>query len=68
MRLGHGVGDRVLAETAGRLSECTRGADTVCRMGGDEFMVILENLHAAVAQPVRCRRGFFCKHVMPLEG
>lgn len=37
--LGHAVGDRVLQETANRLRACLRGADVVCRLGGDEFSV-----------------------------
>lgn len=39
--LGHDAGDMVLAETARRLKECVRGCDTVARMGGDEFTIIL---------------------------
>jgi diguanylate cyclase (GGDEF)-like protein len=41
--LGHGSGDQVLVETAARISACVRELDTVCRMGGDEFAVILES-------------------------
>jgi diguanylate cyclase (GGDEF)-like protein len=39
--LGHGVGDRVLAEAACRLRSCIRDTDTVARRGGDEFTGIL---------------------------
>jgi diguanylate cyclase (GGDEF)-like protein/PAS domain S-box-containing protein len=39
--LGHDAGDMVLAETARRLKECVRECDTVARMGGDEFTIIL---------------------------
>ncbi len=37
---GHGVGDRVLIETGQRLLAATRDVDAVCRMGGDEFVVL----------------------------
>lgn len=39
--LGHQAGDTVLAETARRLKELVRESDTVARIGGDEFAVIL---------------------------
>jgi diguanylate cyclase (GGDEF)-like protein/PAS domain S-box-containing protein len=38
---GHGVGDQVLLEAARRMQACVRASDTVARIGGDEFIVLL---------------------------
>lgn len=42
--MGHDVGDQLLKGVADRLKECVREVDTVARMGGDEFTIILEGL------------------------
>ncbi len=64
--LGHPVGDHVLRIVAARLIAATRGADTACRYGGDEFVVMLPQvdniqmvdavagkLRAAITTPIR---------------
>jgi diguanylate cyclase (GGDEF)-like protein len=55
--LGHAVGDALLKDVAGRLVNQLRVGDTICRIGGDEFVVVLPEVKrssdvAHVAQKV----------------
>ncbi|MCY7307285.1 MAG: EAL domain-containing protein [Rhodoferax sp.] len=45
--LGHAVGDQLLQAVSRRLRENVRQSDTVCRFGGDEFVVLLSEVEGA---------------------
>ena len=46
-KFGHDIGDQLLQEVAKRFSKLLRKTDTICRLGGDEFIILLPRL----AQP-----------------
>ncbi|MGE0239656.1 MAG: PleD family two-component system response regulator [Parvibaculaceae bacterium] len=52
---GHAVGDRVLQELASRLKQSIRNIDMICRIGGEEFVIVLPNTNAEVAAKIADR-------------
>jgi diguanylate cyclase len=63
---GHDIGDEVIRLCAERLKECMRRSDSVARMGGDEFTLLLENTDSStdvahVAEKVIDRVSEVCK-------
>ena len=54
--LGHPIGDKLLQSIATRLVDCVRGADTVSRQGGDEFVVLLSEVEHSEDAAITARR------------
>jgi diguanylate cyclase (GGDEF)-like protein/PAS domain S-box-containing protein len=54
--LGHPAGDLLLQQVAERLRKCVRDEDTISRLGGDEFTVVLEDLDDAGAASTVARK------------
>jgi len=53
--MGHHIGDRLLKEFVGRVKSCLRPTDTVARMGGDEFVLLLPETDIEEAETVAGR-------------
>ncbi|WP_135078707.1 sensor domain-containing diguanylate cyclase [Terasakiella sp. SH-1] len=58
--LGHDAGDVVLIEVARRFKNIIRESDTVARIGGDEFVILLEELDTVESGPVVAQKVLDC--------
>ena len=58
--LGHDVGDKVLIEIASRFKNTLREEDTISRLGGDEFTIIIENLNSRESASILAKKIIDC--------
>lgn len=63
---GHKVGDKVLQEVARRLLSCIRKEDIACRLGGDEFIIMLPRIHADI-EPETVAQHILNKITQPFD-
>ena len=67
--MGHAVGDQLLKEVSYRLLKCVRSLDTVSRYGGDEFVVVLDEMESpreAIRAAKRVREAM--REPFPISG
>ncbi|HSD79677.1 MAG TPA: sensor domain-containing diguanylate cyclase, partial [Solirubrobacteraceae bacterium] len=67
-RCGHAAGDAVLVALAGRLASAVRPADTVARMGGDEFLVVCEDVDERTALALAHRVAEAVRRPLEVDG
>lgn len=65
---GHDVGDKVLTRVANVLMNSFRGEDKVCRIGGDEFAVIMMNTDSSVSDIIRRKIQHVAETLRQAEG
>jgi len=63
---GHALGDLLLKGVARRLGECLRQEDALCRLSGDEFMVVLPDVKSANQVAHACER-ILARHIEPFD-
>ena len=63
---GHAMGDGVLVNTAIRLTAVVRATDSVIRIGGDEFVVVMPDI-TTEDDPMHCARKILCCLEEPME-
>ena len=63
---GHKVGDKVLQEVARRLLSCIRKEDIACRLGGDEFIIMLPRIHTDL-EPETVAKHILNQVAQPLD-
>ncbi|RTL51342.1 MAG: diguanylate cyclase [Rhodocyclaceae bacterium] len=64
---GHDTGDEVLRLVAERLLEGRRKSDTVCRLGGDEFIILLADLEDARAMAENTAKEYVTRIAQPFQ-
>lgn len=66
--LGHGIGDEVLKITAGRMQSGMRDSDTLARIGGDEFCIILNGVGQILAETIANKIIHLIEPIMDVKG
>lgn len=67
--MGHQAGDAVLAAVAGRLAGCVRATDTVARIGGDEFVILLPDIqHPSEPETIATKLVTAIAQPFPIDG
>ena len=64
--MGHATGDRLLVAVGGRLKAAVRSSDSVIRIGGDEFVVVMPGL-TTPSDILPCARALLMSLALPLE-